>query len=103
MKVQPDPDFPIEVTTGKRFTISFESIPSAGYTWLIEYDSKMIDFLAPKKFIFDPIKIGGIGQEIFEFEAKQPGETEIKAKYQREWEKKPLETKTFRILIHKNR
>lgn len=99
MKVHPDPDFPIVVTPGKCFTISFESIPSAGYTWLIEYDSKMIDFHIPKMFIFDPSKIGGIGQEIFEFEAKQPGVTQIKAKYQREWEKTPLETKIFRIRI----
>jgi predicted secreted protein len=99
MKVHPDPDFPIYVNPGKSFTISFESIPSAGYTWLIEYDSKMIDFLKPKKFIFDPSKIGGVGQEIFEFKAKQPGETQIKAKYQREWEKTPLEIKIFRILI----
>ncbi len=99
MKVHPSTDFPIEVTAGERFTISFQSIPSAGYTWFVEYDPKMIDFLAPKKYIFDPSKIGGIGQEIFEFEAKQPGETQIKAKYQREWEKTPLETKIFRILI----
>ncbi|MCZ7381601.1 MAG: protease inhibitor I42 family protein [Candidatus Methanoperedens sp.] len=99
MKVHPDPDFPIEVTPGKSFTISFESIPSSGYTWLIEYDSKMIDFHKPKKFVFDPSKIGGIGQEIFEFKAKQPGETQIKAKYQRVWEKAPLEIKIFRIRI----
>ncbi len=99
MKVYPDPKYPIEVTTGQVFTISLESIPPAGYRWKVEYDSKMIDLLKPKTYVpYSSGTVGGGGQEIFEFQAKQPGETSIKANYQRNKET-PLEKKLFRVQI----
>ncbi len=99
MKADPDPDHPIEVILGQVFTISLESIPSAGYTWHIENDPEMIDLLKPKKYVPYSSAVGGGGREIFEFKTRKPGETLIKAKYQRSWETKPLETKLFRVHI----
>ncbi|VVB88502.1 Chagasin family peptidase inhibitor I42 [uncultured archaeon] len=99
MKVNPDPNYPIEVTLGHGFTISLESIPTAGYTWNVEYDSKMIDLLKPKKYVPYSSAVGGGGWEIFEFQAKQPGETLIRAKYKRSWETNLLETHLFKIHI----
>jgi predicted secreted protein len=99
MKVDPDPNYPIEVITGQGFTISLESIPPAGYTWTVEYDPNMVNLLKPKKYVPYSSAVGGGGWEIFEFQAKQPGETLIKAKYQRSWETKPLETNLFKIHI----
>ncbi len=99
MKADPDPDNPIEVTPGQVFTISLESIPPAGYRWNVEYDSKMIDLHKPKTYVpYSSRTIGGGGQEIFEFQAKQLGETSINANYQRGKEA-PLEIKFFRVHI----
>ncbi len=106
MKTYPDHDYPIKTIVGQVFTISFESIPSAGYRWNVEYDSKIID-LVSNEYVphssFEPdskkIKtVGGSGHEIFNFRAKQPGKTQIKAKYQR-FEQIPLETKLFKVDI----
>ncbi len=101
MKANPDPNNPIEVTLGQVFTISLESIPSAGYKWNVEYDPKIIDLIKPKKYV--PYSsavgtVGGSGQEIFEFKTRQSGETLFTAKYQR-GKQTPMETKIFRILI----
>ena len=100
MKAYPDPNYPIDIAVGQVFTISLESIPPAGYRWKLEYDSKMIDLRKPKTYIpYSSRTVGGGGQEIFEFQAKQVGETSIKANYQRGKEA-PLETKLFRVQIH---
>ncbi len=98
MKVDPDPNYPIEVSVGQIFTISLESIPPSGYRWNVEYDSNMIDLLKPKKYVPYSSAIGGGGKEIFEFQARQPGETSITAKYQR-GEETPLEITLFRVHI----
>ncbi len=105
MNTNPDPDHPIKVIPGQVFTVSFESIPSAGYRWNVEYDPKIIDlksneFVPYSSIISKEVKaVGGGGWEIFEFQAREPGETFIKAKYQRSWEAKPLETKLFEVHI----
>ncbi len=100
MNIYNDPSVPIEIALSQVFTISLESIPSSGYTWKVEYDSEMIDILKPKKFIPYSPGFGSGGQELFEFQAKQIGETQIKAVYQRMWEKIPLKSRFFTIRIH---
>lgn len=97
MRVYRDTDIPIEVTQGQVFTISLVANPSTGYVWNAEYNAAIIDLLKPKKFI--PSAVGGKGEEIFEFLTKQAGDTQIKMKYQRGWEKVPQEVKIFRISI----
>jgi inhibitor of cysteine peptidase len=99
MRVYRDPSIPIEVTVGQGFAISLEAIPSTGYTWQAEYDPAMVDLLKPPKFVPDSSAIGGGGVETFEFQAKQLGETQLKMKYQREWETDAREIKLFRVHI----
>ncbi len=94
-----DPNFAIKIALGQVFTISLESTPSSGYTWIVEYESKMIDLLKPKKFVPDSPGIGSSGQELFEFRAKKTGETQIKATYQRVWKKITLKESIFTISI----
>ncbi len=106
MKSYPDPENPINNIVGEEFTISFESIPSAGFRWSIEFDSKIIklessDYVTHPSFDADSSKIkieGGAGREIFKFCGIQPGETLIKAKYQRA-RATPLEIKVFRVNV----
>ena len=106
MKSYPDPENLIENIVGEEFTISFESIPSAGFRWNLEYDSKIIklesnEYVSHSSFYTNSIKIKiaeGAGREIFKFRGIRPGETIIKAKYQRV-RGNPFEIKMFRVKI----
>ena len=99
MIVYHDPNVPIEVILGQTFTVSLKSIPSTGYTWKEEYDSTMIELLKAKEFVSRSSAVGGGGEEIFEFQTRQLGETHIKMEYQREWETTPREIKLFTVHI----
>jgi predicted secreted protein len=99
MRVYHDPNFPIGVTLGEVFAISLESIPSTGYTWKTEYDFSMIKLIKPQKFVPRTSRIGGGGEEIFEFKTKQLGDTQIKMMYQREWETTPRKIELFTVHI----
>jgi predicted secreted protein len=52
MKSYPDPENLIENIVGEEFTISFESIPSAGFLWNVEYDLKIIKLESNEYFAF---------------------------------------------------
>ena len=97
MLVYRDSETPINVNTAETFAISLKSIPSSGYSWTVDYDSNMIEILKPQRFVTHSPTIGGGGEEIFEFQMKQSGDTEIKLNYQRKWEAVPRETKIFRV------
>jgi len=99
MNVCRDPNTPIEITLGQTITISLKSIPSTGYVWKTEYDTNMIELIKPPKFIPHSPAIGAGGEEIFEFRVKQFGETQIKMKYIREWERTPRDIKLFNVYI----
>ncbi len=88
----------IEVAVHKTFTIALESNPTTGYAWEPDYDSAMLELLK-QKFDLQSHAIGGGGEESFEFQAQQPGKTQVKMSYQREWEDQPLETSIYTIHI----
>jgi predicted secreted protein len=97
MSVYRNPDIPIEVILGQIFNISLKSTPSTGYIWKPEYDFAMIELIKPPQFVPLSSLIGGGGEEIFEFQTKQLGETQIKMKYQRDWEMTHREIKVFTV------
>ena len=99
MNIYKDPDSPVEVTLGETFAISLKSIPSTGYTWSADYDSEIIEPIESPKFILYSSKIGGGGEEVFNFRAKQVGKTIIKLKYKRDWETEPKDVKRFEVNI----
>ena len=108
MSVYRDPDVPIEVIVGQTFTIALEALPSGGYTWMEVYDPDMIELLKPKYYAprapeigedADRPRIGEGREEMFEFQTRQPGETHIELKNQREWEATARDIKIFRVHI----
>ena len=99
MRVYQDSDIPIEVAIGQAFAISLESVPSTGYIWKMEYDSSIIEPIKHQKFVPYSTTIGGGGKEVFEFQTKELGDTQIKMKYQREWEATSWEIKLFTVHI----
>jgi inhibitor of cysteine peptidase len=94
-----DPHIPIMVKLRESFTISLKSNPSTGYSWTAEYDSSAIELPHEKKFMRQSNFIGAGGAELFTFCTKKKGKTTVKMKYQRPWEKMPVETKEFNIQI----
>jgi predicted secreted protein len=90
---------PIKVKHNKCFTISLESTPSTGYSWAAEYDASAIELPHEPEFKLKSTAFGGGGVESFNFCAKKKGETILRMKYQRPWEKVPVETREFRIQI----
>lgn len=99
MNVYHDPNIPIEVSFNEVFMISLASVPSTGYTWKAEYDSTFVELLTSPKFVPNSLAMGSGGKELFEFVTKQSGNTQLKMKYQREWEMAPKEIKIFQVHI----
>lgn len=77
----------IAVHPGERFEIALPSLASAGYEWhLTGYDSRMVSFKAKKLGpLFKP-RPGKSPDEIFVFQALQPGRTDLHFAQYRSWE-----------------
>ena len=101
MNVYRAPDIPIEEALHQTFTIALEANPTTGYTWKPDYDSTMLECLNQDNpdFVSQSGAIGGGGEESFKFKTLQPGETQVKMSYQREWEAQPKEAKFFKVRI----
>jgi len=93
------PNFFIKISQGEEFTISLDSIPSAGYTWNAQYDDAVLELVKPKETVRLTDAIGGGVEELFTFRAKKKGSTEAIMIYKRGWEKTPEKTMQFRIEV----
>lgn len=94
---------PIEVAVGKEFSITLESNPTTGYHWelagqLAEAVVKLVgnEYKGPETKL-----IGAGGKEVWTFSAVGKGETIIKMKYVRPWEKDvpPFRTAEFKVTV----
>ncbi len=89
----------IEVETGERFAISLQSNPTTGYSWQPEFDSEFLE-LVERGFVPPPSElIGAGGMETFVFLARRAGQVEIKLRYERPWEKQPIEEQSRTVNI----
>jgi inhibitor of cysteine peptidase len=84
----------IELEKGEEITILLDSNPTTGYSWILgeEMDSTIVEltdsmFLQTEK---EKELVGAGGSEVFTFEAKNSGHTEIVLCYQRPWEEAEL-------------
>ena len=95
---EPDKDTKVLISkVGEIFTISLNSNPTAGYSWVpvIKYDSiKVVE----RKF--EPLsgKIGGGGLEIFKVVSSKEGIYEIELEYKRPWDDNPI--KIYKYLLN---
>jgi predicted secreted protein len=89
----------IEARLNKPFTISFNALPTAGYTWTMKYDSIFLK-LEDEQFQSSQAEaIGGGGTQIFTFMPITVGKVEVAALYKRPWENKVVDERMFRITI----
>ena len=85
----------------KEFTISLESNPSTGYSWVAEADGDFLNLTNHSYIPDEPIIPGSAGKENFSFVPVKIGETNLIMLYKRPWEKDAIEERLFRIIITK--
>lgn len=101
-----DSNQPIHIQVGDIFNLSLDSNPTTGYQWEFgaPLDEKLIRLMKTQfQSKTSPIPLTGQGgKETWSFKALQKGETLIILHYLRPWEnnKKPVQIKEFKIIIH---
>ena len=97
-----DPNIPIEVEVGRRFTISLESNATTGYQWKLappDEDALMLvhwEYEVPETDL-----VGAGGRELWTFKAVGQGEATILLGYVRPWEADtpPAMSRAFTVII----
>lgn len=83
--------------------IELPANPTTGFRWQVEYDKSYLDFLGEdyrtdKKPGDRRVGVGGTSS--FTFHALKHGRTKVILKYQHPWEPKPIQAKTYNVLIY---
>lgn len=100
-----DRDTHIDARTGEEFTIYLSSNPTTGYQWQLDgaLDESLLKLVGSTYRAQETGKavVGAGGTEIWTFRALKPGQTTIKLKYIRPWEKDvaPVRTSMYTVLI----
>lgn len=93
----------IAVKKGELFAVELEGNASTGYMWDIKVTAGEATLISRETIPTNPGKInfGGGGVERTIFRAETDGEIEIKAKWQRPWEKSnpPAKQAVFKISV----
>lgn len=96
----------ISVRKGEIFEIQLESNPTTGYRWYTSFDNRIVNFtnenykINSQESNKNNSSFGKPGYQIFKFKAIKAGKTIIKIKYQRSWEKEPIESRVYFISIN---
>jgi inhibitor of cysteine peptidase len=93
-----DPGGPIRVQARKAFAISLEGNPTTGYIWQANFESHYLVIVGQT---FEPASeaVGAGGREVFQFQARTKGTTEISFECRRPWGGKPLDTRNLQVVI----
>lgn len=98
-KIKLTPDR-IETIAGKEFSIVISSKPAMGYAWKSDYDHDYIKWVKTGYGTVEQAKILGVASlEILTYKALKSGEINLTLNYKLPWEKKPIDTKVYKIII----
>jgi predicted secreted protein len=89
----------IEARLNKPFTISLNALPTAGYTWTANYDSRFLKLENERFQSSHTETIGSGGMQIFAFMPILVGKVEVAFMYKRSWENVVQDERTFVIMI----
>jgi inhibitor of cysteine peptidase len=89
----------IQTRLSQSFVIVLDSLPTAGYSWTVDFDPQSLRLDSEKFLISQPQAIGSGGQQIFTFMPLHTGITEVTAVYKRPWESKVEEERKFKVQI----
>lgn len=87
------------ISSHEDFVISLKSNRSTGYKWSIVFYDKDIITKLEEKYESNSNKLGAPNMQIFRFKGINAGQTEIKFKYHRQWEKRAPPLQKFKINI----
>ncbi|MFX0042979.1 MAG: protease inhibitor I42 family protein [Candidatus Hodarchaeota archaeon] len=90
----------IEAYHMKEFSISLDSNPTTGYSWVPIFDKSFLE-LRGRSFKRDDQKFGSPSKEVFKFYPIRRGNTTLKMIYKRSWEEKGVKKVYFEIKIKK--
>ena len=89
----------IQAKLNKPFNISFDSNPTTGYIWTVDFDSRFLNKTKEGYVSSQPRLIGSGGQQFFTFTPIHVGKTTVSAVYKRPWENIAADERTFEIII----
>jgi predicted secreted protein len=90
----------LAVAVDEEFTVSLQSIATAGYLWKVESLPNGIQLLGTEhEKLAGDTKPGDSTVQIFRFRAHKTGEHQIKFALGRPWENKAIESKTITIKV----
>lgn len=83
----------------KPFTIVVESNPTTGYSWSAHLDKRRLRLKSSSYERPAEPRPGAGGKQVFVLVPLQEGKTEVVLQYRRPWEKTPVKTKSYEILV----
>jgi predicted secreted protein/nitrous oxidase accessory protein NosD len=89
----------IRAKLNKPFNISFDSNPTTGYIWTVDFDSRFLNKTKESYVSGQPRLIGSGGQQFFTFTPIHVGKTTVSAVYKRPWENIAADESTFDIIV----
>lgn len=89
----------ISVQVDAEFEVVLSETRTAGYRWTIFENGEPALQLVEEGSLPKAGSVGGAGQRQWRFRAASPGETEIKMRYARSWEKSSEPARTFTLKV----
>jgi predicted secreted protein len=90
----------VRIKAGQAFQIQLEGMGGTGYWWYVQPpDSRHMELLSEKTKAQSAGRVGGPVLGVWTFRAKEPGTTEIKMDYYRNWEGVERAAERFRVKI----
>lgn len=88
----------LRAKAGHAFVIEVESNPTTGYQWEAHFPPDAVR-LVSREHQLRGHGIGAGGIDRFVFKPKSAGELLIEMSYKRPWETRPVEARTFRVVV----
>lgn len=89
----------IEAFHMKEFSITLDSNPTTGYSWVPLFDKSFLE-LRDRSFKRNSKKFGSSSKEVFKFCPIKNGNTTLTMIYKRVWEENEIQKVNFEIKIH---
>jgi len=97
---QTDTDQYVELRCGDTTVVRLKETPATGFLWAVENDAENVIVVKSSDFALDPTSgVGGGGQRVMIFEARQDGSARLHFKLWRAWEGDESVKNQFDIFI----
>ena len=88
----------VEVRAGDAVVVRLQENPTTGYRWAAEPTGEAVA-LEGFEYVGSGSAVGGGGERVFTFRAKQAGSAAVRLKLWREWEGEGSVTRSFTVTV----